>query len=314
MAFALDTEIAATLAGLAAAARPEQPAPGDPLALREFIDPGLELSFGRLPDWPDVETVDHAAPSAEGASVPMRWYTKKNSSPGSAVVYVHGGGMICGSVSVYDRLVRHYVGLTGVPFLAVDYRLAPEYADVGLGKDVLAGIKWLHDKASEFGIDPSRIAIMGDSGGGGVGAAAAIQARDAGVALARQILIYPMLDDRNLTPDPQIAATALWTYEHNRTAWTAVLGDRLGGEGVPASVVPSRLTDFAGLAPAYIEVGELDIFRDESIAYASGLYAAGISCELHVHPGAPHSHDWINQNSTLCGRVVEDRIRVIHSI
>jgi len=222
--------------------------------------------------------------------------------------------MICGSAELYDPLVRYYVGLTGVPFMSVDYRLSPEFPGTTLAEDTFAGIAWLFDHAAEMGVDPGRIAIMGDSGGGGVAAAAAILARDRGLRLAKQVLIYPMLDDRNTEPDPHLAATAVWTYDNNYTGWKALLGDGLGQSSVSPASAPARLTDFASLAPAYIEVGEMDIFRDESVGYASKLWGVGVSCELHVHPGSPHAHDYMNFGAAVTTRCIADRTRVITAI
>ncbi|RYD88992.1 MAG: alpha/beta hydrolase, partial [Sphingomonadales bacterium] len=239
---------------------------------------------------------------------------KAGAQPGSAVVYVHGGGMICGTAPLYDRLVRHYVQMSGVPFLSVDFRPAPEHSETGLGRDAVAAIKWLIAEAPKLGVDPARIAIMGDSGGGGVAAQAAIMARDQGIALARQILIYPMLDDRNIVPDPFLAPTALWSYEKNQVAWAAIMGKSAQQPDASPYLAPARLEDYAGLATAYIEVGELDIFRDESIAYAQKMLLAGVSCELRVHPGAPHGHDWVDLNSGISKRVMEERTRILRSL
>lgn len=304
--FKLDPDIAAAFVAMAqaAASGPPQPAIDDLEGQRAFTNAGLTAMFARLPDTLEVRTV------TVGAPIPLSWSWKEGGQTGAAVVYVHGGGMIAGSTTVYQRLIRHYVELSGVSFLAVGYGLAPEHRDSGLARDVLAAIRWLKDEAAGLGVDPDRIAIMGDSGGGGVAAAAAIMARDAGLALARQILIYPMLDDRNVTPDPLLAPTASWSYEKNRMAWGHVLGDT-----APSHLrAPARLDDFSGLPPAYIEVGELDIFRDESIAYARRLYAAGVSCELHVHPGAPHGHDWLTVDSAISRRVFAERARVLASL
>lgn len=301
----LDPEIAAALVAMAqAAAGVAQPALDDLDGQRAFTNAGLTAMFARLPDTVEVRTVSVEAP------IPLSWSWKEGGQTGAAVVYVHGGGMIAGSIAVYERLIRHYVELSGASFLAVGYRLAPEHRDTGLARDVLSAIRWLRDEAEGLGVDPERIAIMGDSGGGGVAAAAAIMARDEGLALARQILIYPMLDDRNIVPDPLLAPTASWSYDKNRMAWAHVLGD---AEPSPHRV-PARLADFAGLPPAYIEVGELDIFRDESIAYARALHAAGVSCELHVHPGAPHGHDWLTVDSAISRRVFADRARVLAAL
>jgi acetyl esterase/lipase len=134
------------------------------------------------------------------------------------------------------------------------------------------------------------------------------------VALARQILIFPMLDDRNTIPDPLLAPAATWTYDQNYTGWLALLGAEPGGPAVSPIVAPGRLTDFAGLAPAYIEVGDLDIFRDESISYAQNLMRAGVTCELHVYPGSPHGHDWLDPDSQISKRAVAPRIRLITAL
>ncbi len=311
----LDPEIAATFAEFArSGASVEPPPPGDPLALREHTDVMLGNVFTTLPDTPDVTTADYATQGEDGATIGMIWHEKKGAAKGPAVVYVHGGGMVAGTAPLYRRLTSFYTQLSGVPLLSVDYRLAPEHSEHGLGKDVVAAIQWLIAHADELGVDPSRIAIMGDSGGGGVGAAAAIIARDKGIPLAFQILIYPMIDDRNTRPDPHLVATALWSYEANHTGWSAVVGGEPGGPGVSPWLAPSRLEDFTGLAPAYIEVGELDIFRDESVAYAQKLWAAGISCELHVHPGAPHGHDWANIQSGISRRTVAERARILATL
>lgn len=315
MAIPLDAEIAATLAAAAEqAADAPVPERGDALGLRAATDELLEAIFGQLPDAPDVTTTEHAVAAGDGHEIALRLYRRSGSDSAAAVAYVHGGGLICGTLDNYDRLVRHYVQLTGVPFLAVGYRLAPEWSGTVPATDAFIGTRWLVDNAAKLGVDPARIALMGDSGGGGVGAGAAILARDNGIALAKQILIYPMLDDRNTEPDPFLAPTAVWTYDNNYTGWHALLGDDLGKPDVPPAAAPARLTDFAGLAPAYIEVGDLDIFRDESIAYALNLVRAGVSCELHVHTGAPHGHDWLNPEAALSRRAVAERVRLITAL
>jgi acetyl esterase/lipase len=317
MALSVDPDIAAVLAiraKQAIEAGVVMPARGDALALRALTDPGLELTFAQADPAPDVSYAVYQTAGEDGAAIELRWYAKSGDQHGSAVVYIHGGGMICGSVGHYDPLVRQYVQWTGVPFLSVEYRLAPEYPGETPARDSLAGIRWLLEHAAELGVNPARIAIMGDSGGGGVGAGAAILARDTGIALASQILIYPMLDDRNTEPDPHLVPTATWNYDMNYTGWHALLGDAIGTGSVSPVAAPARLTDFAGLAPAYIEVGTLDIFRDESISYAQRLLQAGVDAELHVHRGGPHGYDWSALHAPLATRWKADRIRVITAL
>jgi acetyl esterase/lipase len=185
---------------------------------------------------------------------------------------------------------------------------------VTLAEDVFAGLTWLLAHAGQLGIDPARVAVMGDSGGGAPAAGAAILARDRGLALARQILVYPMLDDRNQTPDPARAAYLTWTYDHNYTAWSAVLGDQLGTGYVSPVAAPARLENPKGLAAAYIDVGDLDIFRDEDIAYAQNLALAGVPVELHVHPGVPHGWERFAPHCSSARRAMADRLRAVTSI
>ncbi|WP_371859815.1 alpha/beta hydrolase [Nocardia uniformis] len=270
--------------------------------------------LGALPPTPDVSTTTFTATADDGTTIPSRWYARADSAPGSAVVYVHGGGMICGSVELYEPLVQHYVQLTGVPMLSVDYRLAPEVHDSTPATDSFAALQLLYKEADNLGVDRSRIALMGDSGGGGIAASTAILARDNGIEVAKQILVYPMLDDRNTEPDPILAPTALWSYDNNYTAWHALLGDTIGGATVSPLAAAARLVDFSNLAPAYIEVGELDIFRDESLRYAQQLATAGVSCEFHLYPGAPHGYDWLGVQTAIGTRVMTDRIRVLKSL
>jgi acetyl esterase/lipase len=222
--------------------------------------------------------------------------------------------MILGDLDKYDGVVSAYVDSTGVPFLAVQYRTAPEVQGTCLAEDVFAGLKFLIENATELGVDVNRIALMGDSAGGGVAAGAAILARDRGIPLAIQILIYAMLDDRNLQPDEHLLPYLTWTYDNNFTGWSALLGDALGTDEVSPVAVPARLKDFSGLAPAFIEVGELDLFRDEDIAYAQSLNKAGISAELHLLPGAPHGYDRFVPTANITLRAMADRLRVIKSV
>jgi acetyl esterase/lipase len=313
--YKVDAEVATVFAEMAKQSSPiPKPERGDWKTLRDNGNAGWKIWANTAPNYPDVKKKIFFTKTKDGAFIELRWYSKEEPKPGSAVVYAHGGGMILGSLDVYDFVVSEYVSKSGVPFLAVDYRLAPESKGTMLTEDVFAGISWLVAHATELEVDINRIAIMGDSGGGAPAAGAAIMARDRQIPLAQQILIYPMLDDRNLTPDTSLLPFLTWTYDNNYTAWTTVLGSELGSEKVSPIVAPARLKNFVGLAPAYIEVGELDIFRDEDISYAQQLSKVGIPVELHVHPGAPHGYDRIASNAKLTKRAMNDRIRVIQSI
>ena len=290
---------------------------GDHQTLRTNGETGLAAIDARLPEHADVERVNDVATSHDGAPIPVRWYRPADadhpSTAGPAAVYLHGGGMIMASVDLYDRLVAGYVAETGVPMLSVDYRLAPEHPHPSPVEDSFAGLRWLVDHADELGVDRGRVAVMGDSGGGGLAAGVVLMARDRDVPLARQVLIYPMLDDRNTTPDPNLAPFAGWSYDDNYTGWHALLGDRIGTDDVPAYAAPARAVDVSGLPPTYVETGELDIFRDESIEYARRIAATGTSIELHVHPGCPHGFDRLG-DIPVVRRAFADRHRVLRSL
>ena len=317
MTYQLDPELAPAMAALAAkAVGAALPARGDWQAVRTAASAGLAYMASITPPSSGVTTTPFSAPTRDGKDeIELRWYTKGGTAPGSAVVYTHGGGMIAGSLDLYDQVVSWYVGQSGVPFLSVGLRLAPEATtSTTMAKDVLSGLTWLIDHATDLRVDPARIAVMGDSGGGGPTAGAAILARDRGVAVAKQILVYPMLDDRNTTPGPIPEDLITWSYDNNYTGWFALLGDQIGSDTVSPVAAPARLADFAGLPPAYIDVGDLDIFRDESIAYAAGLAAAGVTIELHVHPGAPHGFERFVPDSGVAQRAMADRARAVATI
>jgi acetyl esterase/lipase len=317
MNYELDPELAPAMADLAAkAAGAPVPVRGDWQAVRTASSAGLAYMASITPPSVGVSSTSFTTPTVDGEDeIELRWYTKPGAAPGPGVVYTHGGGMIGGSLDLYDGVVSWYVSETGVPILSVGLRLAPEAtSSTSLAEDVFNGLTWLVDHASDLGVDPSRIALMGDSGGGGPTAGAAILARDRGVPLAKQLLVYPMLDDRNTTPGPIPPELLTWNYDNNYTGWVTLLGDQIGGDSVSPVAAPGRLTDFTGLASAYIDVGDLDIFRDESIAYAGGLARAGVPVELHVHPGAPHGFERFVPDSDVAQRAMADRVRAVATI
>jgi acetyl esterase/lipase len=317
VSYELDPELAPVMAALAAqAASAPRPARGDWPAVSKAASAGLAYMATLTPASTGVTATGYRTPTLDGEDdIELRWYAKVGVATGPAVVYTHGGGMLAGSIDLYDEVVSWYVAQTGVPFLSVGLRLAPEApTSTAMAEDVLSAVMWLRDHSPDLSVDPRRIGVMGDSGGGGPTAGAAILARDRGIRLAKQLLVYPMLDDRNTTAVPIPEALLTWGYYNNYTGWATLLGDEIGTDAVSPVSAPARLAHFNGLPPAYIEVGDLDIFRDESIAYASRLAKARVPLELHVHPGAPHGFERLVPESHVARRAMADRARAITTI
>jgi acetyl esterase/lipase/3-phenylpropionate/cinnamic acid dioxygenase small subunit len=257
--------------GARRAARAALPVPAPPATTTVFRD----------------EDVDEA--------VRVRVYAPPDAGPPRPCVFwIHGGGYITGSALAVDSRLNRWVEALDCVVVAVDYRLAPEHPYPVPLEDCYAGLNWVIKHAERLGVDPARVVIAGASAGAGLAAAVALLARDrGGPPLAHQVLIYPMLDDREITPSSQLDGAAVWGGPANRLGWRAYLGPHAGGQDVPAYAAPARAADLAGLPPAFIAVGGADLFRDESVEYASRLLEAGVPAELHVYPGAPHGFEVI---------------------
>ena len=166
----------------------------------------------------------------------------------------------------------------------------------------------MYTNADALGVDRKRIAVGGESAGGGHAAMLAIAARDRKeIPLAFQLLIYPMLDDRtgSTRPVPRHIGAFVWTAESNRFGWTSLLGIPAGSPRVPPGSVPARVENLAGLPPAFIVTGAIDLFVDEDIEYARRLVAAGVPTELHVVPGAYHGYDLLVPNAKVSARFAD---------
>ena len=211
-----------------------------------------------------------------------------------AILHTHGGGFVSGLAEISVRAMQDLCAELGCVAVSVEYRLAPETTYAGSIEDTYAGLKWLHANAASLGVDPARIAVMGESAGGGHAALLALTARDRGeVPVAFQCLIYPMLDDRtgSTRSMPDHVGQLIWNAQSNRFGWQSFLGMKPGGRNIPVAAVPARRTDLAGLPPAFIGVGSLDLFVDEDVDYAQRLNAAGVPAQLIVVPGAFHGFD-----------------------
>jgi acetyl esterase/lipase len=228
---------------------------------------------------------------------------------GPAVYYLHGGGMILGDRWFGTGPVIDWVTDLDAVLVTVEYRLAPEHPYPAPLDDCYAGLLWLAGAAAELGYDPGRLVLAGASAGGGLAAGVALRARDdGGPALAGQVLIYPMLDDRNETASSyQIDGFGRWDRGSNETGWGAYLGELRATGAVPAYAAPARAADLSGLPPTFIDAGSAEVFRDEDVAYATRIWAAGGDCELHVWPGGFHAFDMAAPQARLSREMIAAR-------
>jgi len=214
------------------------------------------------------------------------------------LLWIHGGGYVIGSAAQDDHLCRAFARQLGLVVAAPDYRLAPEHPYPGPLEDCYEALGWL---ASQADVDPAKVAIGGDSAGGGLAAGLALRARtDRSISIAFQLLSYPMLDDRTATrSDIDERYVRLWNNAANRLGWESYTGFPAGAPDVGPLAAPGRCFDFTGLPPAWIGVGTLDLFHDECIAYADGLRAAGVACAVDVVDGAFHGFDFVSRTPVV---------------
>jgi len=238
--------------------------------------------------------------------VKVRVYRPKGFSGVLPCVYaIHGGGYVFGTYEIEDLRFDAWCTSLCIAGVSVEYRLAPETPYPGPLEDCYTGLRWVFDNAAELGIDPDRIGICGTSAGGGLAAALALLACDRGeVRPSFQMLIYPMLDDRQLTPSSGWDAP-VWSRANSTFGWRSYLGDLYGSDVVPAYAAPARAEELGHLPPAGIWVGTADGFVDEDVVYAQRLMQAGVHTELHVYPGAPHAFDALS-NSAMSRRCRRD--------
>ena len=263
------------------------------------------------PPSPKVSREDHFVPGLEGdPEVRVRHYRPVDQSEALPCLYwIHGGGHVLGQIEQDDAVMDRLVEDIGCAVVSVDWRRPPEHPFPAPMNDCYAGLSWTYENAAELQIDPNRIAIGGASSGGGSAAGLALLARDKGeIPVCFQLLIYPMLDDRNVTPASHaITDPKVWNRKSNLIGWRAYVGDAVGTDRVSPYAAPTRATDLSGLPPAFIPVGDIDLFVDEDIEYAQRLLQAGVPTELHVYVGGIHGFDLLAPASELAGRFRRDR-------
>lgn len=236
-----------------------------------------------------VETVPVPGPAG---AIPVRVYRPPGLSvPAPGIVYFHGGGWVIGDLEIADRPCRSLAAAAAAVVLSVDYRLAPEHPFPAAFEDCAAATRWVHAEAADLGVDPSRILVAGDSAGGNLAAAVAIEARNRSVRLAGQLLAYPAIEpDFTSASYRENAADGFLAASTMRWYWEQYLGPSLEADW---RAIPSRAPDLAGVAPAFIGTCELDVLRDEGDRYAECLRAAGVPVRHHRYPGLSHALLWL---------------------
>ncbi|MFH5821866.1 alpha/beta hydrolase [Georgenia sp. AZ-5] len=271
-----------------------------------------ELASSARAAWTPNGTVgidSRTVTAGSGQSIGLRIYRPlARTASGSALVWMHGGGHVMGRVEQDDPFLHQVVDDTGCVVVSVDWRRAPEHPYPAAIEDSYNALAWTAEHADELGVDERRIVIGGASSGGGLAAGLALLARDRGeVRPAAQFLIYPMLDDRGITPSSRaVAHPHLWNAESNTIAWRHYLRGLPDGD-VPPYAAPSRATDLSGLPETWLATATLDLFVDENVDYAQRLMHAGVPVELHVYPQAVHGFDLFAPQARVTRRYKRER-------
>lgn len=331
-------KLASAFAALAFAA-PARLGAQSKLDILKFVDPELRPAAQRILSGPDEFPAPEARNIPAMRELMKKWYGKPsadvpyverkipgrngapdvriyviNAKPGQSrpgFLHTHGGGFILGTAGGDLATLQGLATKLDAVIVTVDYRLAPETNYAGSIEDNYAGLKWMYDHADEIGLDRKRIAVGGESAGGGHAALLAITARDRGeVPVIFQSLVYPMLDDRTGTTRkvPPHVGAIMWTPPQNRLGWQAFLAREPGTDASPVAAVPARNPNVRGLPATWIGVGSIDLFVDEDIEYARRLVDAGVPTELLVIPGGYHGFDQIAGDTKISQAFNQSRV------
>jgi acetyl esterase/lipase len=250
------------------------------------------------------------------ASVRIYIYESRNKTPHSAaLLWIHGGGFVLGNARADTEFLQPILRALNIVVVSVEYRLPPQHPYPQPLDDCFVALLWMHDHADELGIDSRRIAVGGGSAGGGLAATVVQRAHDEGrVKPVFQVLMYPTIDDRTtLKSETNGRGILIWTPELNLFAWKSYLGQTPYWEDDRPYAAAARRKDLSGLPPAWIGVGDLDLFYDEDVEYCKGLQAAGVSCKLDVVLNAYHGFNLLAKKapgSTAFNERMIDALRV----
>lgn len=278
----LDPQVRAMLDQLAALGQP----PVSELTPDEARPAMGRIALGRLPE-PPVPSEDRRI-EGPGGELPVRIYRPVSAMPLPVVVYLHGGGWVIGSVDTHDSICQQLASQVPALVVSVDYRLAPEHPYPAAIEDAVAATRWVHGHANEFGGDPGRMAVAGDSAGGNLAALVALALRDAGgPALRFQLLVYPAVDLTCSFPSHiENAEGYLLTADSIR--W--FLGHYIAeADAKTPAASPFFVDDLSNLPPALVITAEFDPLRDEGEAYAARLAEAGVPASATRYDGMIHA-------------------------
>lgn len=289
------------------------------MSSKHLIDPSLLKLFNNEPPTVDINAQNLAQlhqvfigqakmfrdPASDGVKVTSQTVTgpdkndlkvfifhpqDQKAGPKPGILHMHSGGFVAGTAEMNEGFCKKMAQDTGAVVVSVDYRLASEAGFPGPLEDCYAALLWMSREHAALGID-GRLAVTGESAGGGLAAQLAFMVRDRGkVSLALQYLTFPMLDDRTgATIDVSpILGEFVWTRGSNQFCWSTYLRQPAGHEKVPYPAVPARIDNLEGLAPCHIACGALDLLVIENLAYAQRLVSQGVPTEIHIYPGALH--------------------------
>lgn len=276
----VDPAIQQVLDGVAAMPGPTALEEMGPSEVRSMMDEMAAIFSG-----PEVETEDRTIPGPSG-DIPVRIYRPEGDGPFPVVVFFHGGGFVIGSIASHDATCRSLCQKSGSVFVSVEYRLAPEHPFPAAPEDCYAATRWVSNHGAGLGVDPSRLAVVGDSAGGNLAAVVCLMAKEqGGPPIAFQALVYPVTDhvetaSRTENAEGYLLTTAAmdWFIDHyaddeaRKNPWCA----------------PLRAVDLGGLPPALVVTAEYDPLRDEGEAYGRRLQRAGVPVAISRYDGMVH--------------------------
>lgn len=267
--------------------------------------------LGGLPIGPRARDARISEHSGNGARV--RLIVPEKRTVTGALLWMHGGGLVVGAPRQDDARCAEFAARLGIAVVCAHYRLAPKHPFPAALDDCRRAWRWLLDHAEELGFDPARVAVGGESAGGGLAAALAQRTCDqAGPRPAAQLLVYPMLDDRTAARRELDALDhPVWNNASNRFGWSSYLGREPGSQDVPEYAVPARRADLSGMPPAWIGVGSLDLFLEEGRAYAQRLQKAGVRCEFTEFEAACHGFIAVAPAASVSRTAVESQMRFL---